>query len=57
MTIKIEFDVLCEDCGEKLKAHINTYIEKLIVSPCPSCLNDEYRRGFQEGKDLPDEKS
>ena len=48
--IKLEFEVLCKDCEEKLDACIDPYMEKIIVSPCKSCMHDEYERGYDEGR-------
>ena len=49
-TIKLEFEVFCLECGEKLDAFLDDGIALTVsVSPCPKCMKEAYDRGIDLG--------
>lgn len=53
-TLEHEFEVWCR-CGEGLCNQTDTVNKPrkhgIIVTPCQKCLEKEFDRGYQEGKD------
>jgi hypothetical protein len=46
-------NVRCKDCGEKLDSNVqpDSITDELIlrVSPCTSCMKDQYDDGYSDG--------
>ena len=47
--IKLEFEVKCSECGEKLNAVFNGGLT-FSVGPCVKCMGDAYDKGVREGE-------
>ena len=57
--MEIEFDVVCEMCGESLEVEYKSYFQQVVVDPCEVCVEeladkkseDDYDRGYEAGYD------
>ena len=49
---EIEFDVICEKCGEALTITINQdrFGNQVIVEPCDACMAEQYNEGLSDGE-------
>lgn len=47
MSIEIEIDIKCNDCGRELDAFFT--FGTISVEPCPDCMNEKIEEGRQDG--------
>lgn len=49
--MSIDFDVYCAVCGEGLCNCTKVYQTKIIIKPCPRCIEKAKDEGYREGYD------
>jgi len=50
-TVEIERKVECNNCSTDIE--VDQQGDSLIITPCPTCLNEKYAEGLADGKELP----
>ena len=48
MSVDIEIDVECRDCGSSLVGYFKD--SRLTITPCVNCIHDAEEVGYEEGK-------
>ena len=48
--MNINIDVYCANCGNAL-SHSDPYNDSIDIDPCEICLEEEYNKGYDDGKE------
>ena len=51
ITAEVDFDTYCSRCGAGICNNVEVRGNKVYVDPCEKCLEDEYDKGFDNGRE------